>query len=89
MCVYVYMFVHNYIYVYVCIYVCNIYICVYILCKLEKCLQFFFYFLQFHGPLLTLVDLVDLCVDISKGCVYLEQMHFIHRYSNILDARFL
>uniref|UniRef100_G1LGZ2 Tyrosine-protein kinase receptor n=1 Tax=Ailuropoda melanoleuca TaxID=9646 RepID=G1LGZ2_AILME len=33
----------------------------------------------FHGPLLTLADLVDLCVDISKGCVYLEQMHFIHR----------
>ncbi|XP_008046752.1 proto-oncogene tyrosine-protein kinase ROS-like [Carlito syrichta] len=33
----------------------------------------------FHGPLLTMVDLVDLCVDISKGCVYLEQMHFIHR----------
>ncbi|XP_064342815.1 proto-oncogene tyrosine-protein kinase ROS isoform X2 [Camelus dromedarius] len=33
----------------------------------------------FHGPLLTLVDLVDLCVDISKGCVYLEEMHFIHR----------
>ncbi|ERE85531.1 proto-oncogene tyrosine-protein kinase ROS [Cricetulus griseus] len=33
----------------------------------------------FHGPLLTLVDLVEVCVDISKGCVYLEQMHFIHR----------
>nr|XP_048281423.1 proto-oncogene tyrosine-protein kinase ROS isoform X3 [Myodes glareolus] len=33
----------------------------------------------FHGPLLTMVDLVDVCVDISKGCVYLEQMHFIHR----------
>ncbi|KAM5284647.1 proto-oncogene tyrosine-protein kinase ROS isoform 2-T3 [Hipposideros larvatus] len=33
----------------------------------------------FHGPLLTLVDLVDLCVDISKGCVYLGQLHFIHR----------
>ncbi|XP_005363674.1 proto-oncogene tyrosine-protein kinase ROS [Microtus ochrogaster] len=32
-----------------------------------------------HGPLLTLVDLVEVCVDISKGCVYLEQMHFIHR----------
>ncbi|XP_047414156.1 proto-oncogene tyrosine-protein kinase ROS isoform X2 [Sciurus carolinensis] len=32
-----------------------------------------------HGPLLNLVDLVDVCVDISKGCVYLEQMHFIHR----------
>lgn len=31
------------------------------------------------GPLLTLADLVELCVDISKGCVYLEQMHFIHR----------
>ncbi|XP_072621568.1 proto-oncogene tyrosine-protein kinase ROS isoform X2 [Vulpes vulpes] len=38
----------------------------------------------FHGPLLTLVDLVDLCVDISKGCVYLEQMHFIHRSFGIL-----
>ncbi|XP_066227893.1 proto-oncogene tyrosine-protein kinase ROS isoform X2 [Saccopteryx leptura] len=34
---------------------------------------------MFHGPLLNLVDLVDLCVDISKGCVYLEQLHFIHR----------
>ncbi|XP_060046544.1 proto-oncogene tyrosine-protein kinase ROS [Erinaceus europaeus] len=34
---------------------------------------------KFHGPLLTLTDLVDLCVDISKGCVYLEQLHFIHR----------
>ncbi|XP_054992516.1 proto-oncogene tyrosine-protein kinase ROS isoform X2 [Sorex araneus] len=32
-----------------------------------------------HGPLLTLVDLIDLCIDISRGCVYLEQMHFIHR----------
>ncbi|XP_051020218.1 proto-oncogene tyrosine-protein kinase ROS isoform X2 [Acomys russatus] len=32
-----------------------------------------------QGPLLTLADLVELCVDISKGCVYLEQMHFIHR----------
>ncbi|KAM5325675.1 proto-oncogene tyrosine-protein kinase ROS isoform 1-T1 [Glossophaga mutica] len=34
---------------------------------------------KLHGPLLTLADLVDLCVDISKGCVYLEQLHFIHR----------
>ncbi|XP_040821243.1 proto-oncogene tyrosine-protein kinase ROS isoform X2 [Ochotona curzoniae] len=33
----------------------------------------------FHGPLLTLVDLTDVCVDVSKGCVYLEQLHFIHR----------
>ncbi|KAI5193845.1 Proto-Oncogene Tyrosine-Protein Kinase Ros [Manis pentadactyla] len=40
----------------------------------------------FHGPLLTLVDLVDMCVDISKGCVYLEQMHFIHRlYQFIME----
>ncbi|XP_058591059.1 proto-oncogene tyrosine-protein kinase ROS isoform X5 [Neofelis nebulosa] len=39
---------------------------------------------KFHGPLLTLVDLVDLCVDISKGCVYLEHMHFIHRSFGIL-----
>ncbi|XP_048210595.1 proto-oncogene tyrosine-protein kinase ROS isoform X2 [Perognathus longimembris pacificus] len=34
---------------------------------------------KFHGPLLNLVDLVDVCVDISEGCVYLEKLHFIHR----------
>uniref|UniRef100_A0A6I8PJL7 Tyrosine-protein kinase receptor n=1 Tax=Ornithorhynchus anatinus TaxID=9258 RepID=A0A6I8PJL7_ORNAN len=33
----------------------------------------------FQAPLLSLVDLVELCVDISEGCVYLEKMHFIHR----------
>ncbi|XP_023569963.1 proto-oncogene tyrosine-protein kinase ROS [Octodon degus] len=32
-----------------------------------------------RGPLLSLAHLVDLCVDVSKGCVYLEQMRFIHR----------
>ncbi|NXU48486.1 ROS1 kinase, partial [Turnix velox] len=30
-------------------------------------------------PLLTLTDLLDICLDICKGCVYLEKMHFIHR----------
>lgn len=54
-----------------------------------KVLIMFFHLFQFHGPLLTLVDLVDVCVDISKGCVYLEQMHFIHRYYDILDTRLL
>ncbi|NXL43142.1 ROS1 kinase, partial [Podilymbus podiceps] len=30
-------------------------------------------------PLLTVTDLLDICLDICKGCVYLEKMHFIHR----------
>ncbi|XP_006026224.1 proto-oncogene tyrosine-protein kinase ROS isoform X2 [Alligator sinensis] len=34
---------------------------------------------KFQSPLLTLVDLLDICLDICKGCVYLEKMHFIHR----------
>jgi len=28
---------------------------------------------------LTLVDLLKMCVDVAKGCVYLEDMHFVHR----------
>ncbi|OPJ73139.1 proto-oncogene tyrosine-protein kinase ROS [Patagioenas fasciata monilis] len=31
------------------------------------------------SPLLTVTDLLDICLDICKGCVYLEKMHFIHR----------
>ncbi|XP_015714246.1 proto-oncogene tyrosine-protein kinase ROS isoform X2 [Coturnix japonica] len=34
---------------------------------------------KFQSPLLTLTDLLDICLDICKGCVYLEKMHFIHR----------
>ncbi|XP_063185801.1 proto-oncogene tyrosine-protein kinase ROS isoform X1 [Chroicocephalus ridibundus] len=34
---------------------------------------------KFQSPLLTVTDLLDICLDICKGCVYLEKMHFIHR----------
>uniref|UniRef100_A0A8C8SIF0 Tyrosine-protein kinase receptor n=1 Tax=Pelusios castaneus TaxID=367368 RepID=A0A8C8SIF0_9SAUR len=34
---------------------------------------------KFRGPLLTVADVLDICLDICKGCVYLEKMHFIHR----------
>uniref|UniRef100_A0A8B9VWF5 Tyrosine-protein kinase receptor n=1 Tax=Anas zonorhyncha TaxID=75864 RepID=A0A8B9VWF5_9AVES len=32
-----------------------------------------------RNSLLTVTDLLDICLDICKGCVYLEKMHFIHR----------
>ncbi|XP_063080009.1 proto-oncogene tyrosine-protein kinase ROS [Engraulis encrasicolus] len=32
-----------------------------------------------HGPLLNLGDLLDICLDVAKGCAYLEKMHFVHR----------
>lgn len=28
---------------------------------------------------LTLIELLKMCVDVSKGCRYLEEMHFVHR----------
>ena len=28
---------------------------------------------------LRLHDLLDICVDVARGCCYLEQMHFVHR----------
>ncbi|NWR74940.1 ROS1 kinase, partial [Centropus unirufus] len=34
---------------------------------------------KLQNPLLTVSDLLDICLDICKGCVYLEEMHFIHR----------
>ncbi|XP_074718456.1 proto-oncogene tyrosine-protein kinase ROS [Strix uralensis] len=34
---------------------------------------------KLQSPLLTMTDLLDICMDICKGCVYLEKMHFIHR----------
>ncbi|CAH0553544.1 unnamed protein product [Brassicogethes aeneus] len=30
-------------------------------------------------PNLTLIELLKMCVDVSKGCRYLEEMHFVHR----------
>ncbi|XP_064411290.1 proto-oncogene tyrosine-protein kinase ROS [Latimeria chalumnae] len=32
-----------------------------------------------RGPLLSVEDLLDICLDVSKGCTYLEKMHFVHR----------
>lgn len=32
-----------------------------------------------RGSLLSVLDLLDVCVDVSKGCAYLEKMHFVHR----------
>ncbi|KAF4796561.1 hypothetical protein TURU_082759 [Turdus rufiventris] len=34
---------------------------------------------KFQSPLLRVTDLLDICLDVCKGCVYLEKMHFIHR----------
>ncbi|XP_067848326.1 proto-oncogene tyrosine-protein kinase ROS-like [Heptranchias perlo] len=30
-------------------------------------------------PLLCADDLMDVCLDVAKGCTYLEKMHFVHR----------
>ncbi|XP_060523893.1 proto-oncogene tyrosine-protein kinase ROS isoform X2 [Cylas formicarius] len=34
---------------------------------------------QNNVPSLTLIELLKMCVDVSKGCKYLEEMHFVHR----------
>lgn len=39
----------------------------------------FFFAIQGHTSVLTLYDLVSICVDIAAGCRYLEEMHFVHR----------
>lgn len=36
-------------------------------------------FLQIDTPPLTLIELLKMCVDVAKGCRYLEEMHFVHR----------
>ncbi|XP_044258516.1 proto-oncogene tyrosine-protein kinase ROS isoform X1 [Tribolium madens] len=30
-------------------------------------------------PSLSLIELLKMCVDVAKGCRYLEEMHFVHR----------
>ncbi|KAK4881780.1 hypothetical protein RN001_005099 [Aquatica leii] len=32
-----------------------------------------------NTPSLTLKELIKMCVDVAKGCRYLEEMHFVHR----------
>lgn len=36
-------------------------------------------FFQYTGNSLTLLDLLAMCVDVARGCRYLEEMHFVHR----------
>ncbi|XP_056419568.1 proto-oncogene tyrosine-protein kinase ROS [Hyla sarda] len=33
----------------------------------------------FQDTLLSTVDLLDMSLDVSRGCTYLEKMHFVHR----------
>lgn len=35
--------------------------------------------LQYKNDSLTLQDLLSMCMDVTKGCRYLEEMHFVHR----------
>ncbi|XP_044756024.1 proto-oncogene tyrosine-protein kinase ROS isoform X2 [Coccinella septempunctata] len=32
-----------------------------------------------NTPMLTLIELLKMCVDVARGCRYLEEMHFVHR----------
>lgn len=32
-----------------------------------------------NPSMLTLLDLISMCVDVATGCRYLEEMHFVHR----------
>ncbi|XP_041115905.1 proto-oncogene tyrosine-protein kinase ROS-like [Polyodon spathula] len=34
---------------------------------------------QLQDPLLSVADLIDICLDVAKGCTYLEKMHYVHR----------
>lgn len=34
---------------------------------------------QYKNDSLTLQDLLSMCMDVTKGCRYLEEMHFVHR----------
>ncbi|XP_078416259.1 proto-oncogene tyrosine-protein kinase ROS-like [Cetorhinus maximus] len=34
---------------------------------------------RLHQPMLYVGDLIDICLDVAKGCTYLEKMHFVHR----------
>lgn len=38
-----------------------------------------FHCMQGMTSVLTLLDMLTMCVDIASGCRYLEEMHFVHR----------
>lgn len=42
---------------------------------------FFFFVSQEHPSSLTMVDLLNIARDIARGCQYLEENQFIHRYN--------
>lgn len=44
-----------------------------------KVYDILYYVFQDNTPSLTLLELMKMCVDVAKGCKYLEQMHFVHR----------
>ncbi|XP_036611703.1 proto-oncogene tyrosine-protein kinase ROS-like [Trichosurus vulpecula] len=33
----------------------------------------------YQDPLLGIGDLIAICIDVARGCTYLEKMHFVHR----------
>jgi proto-oncogene tyrosine-protein kinase ROS len=35
--------------------------------------------LDMNRTQLGLLDLVSMCVDVAKGCCYMEELHFVHR----------
>lgn len=39
---------------------------------------------QFSPNTLTVHDVIGISVDVAKGCKYLEEMHFVHRFVNNL-----
>uniref|UniRef100_A0A8C5QLE1 receptor protein-tyrosine kinase n=1 Tax=Leptobrachium leishanense TaxID=445787 RepID=A0A8C5QLE1_9ANUR len=39
---------------------------------------------SFQRPLLSPLDLIDISLNICKGCAYLEKMHFVHRSFGVL-----
>lgn len=40
----------------------------------------FVFFFQLKPSPLTFPDLVSIALDVAKGCRYLEDMHFVHRW---------
>ena len=37
---------------------------------------------------LTLHDMISICFDICKGCEYLEDLHFVHRFVGFFNLNY-
>jgi len=64
-------------------YICNP-VCKYVTTLMLPSSSFFknlnkYFVFQYTGNSLTLLDLLAMCVDVARGCRYLEEMHFVHR----------